>query len=168
VNDDHGGGPTRVDVVLRDVIDGDLPIFFTQHRDPMANHMAAFTVKDPTDEAAFNERWGRILNDATVTVQTIVFEGQVAGSVLSFEQFGQREVSYWIDRSLWGRGIATAALSALLTRVTTRPLHARAAKDNLASIRVLEKCGFSITGEDKGFANARGQEVEEFILELAG
>jgi RimJ/RimL family protein N-acetyltransferase len=48
----------------------------------------------------------------------------------------------------------------------TRPLYARVAKDNIASIRVLEKCGFTIYGEDKGFSNARGVEVEELILKL--
>ncbi|MDX6482371.1 MAG: hypothetical protein QOE95_142, partial [Gaiellaceae bacterium] len=41
-----------------------------------------------------------------------------------------------------------------------------AAKDNVASLRVLEKCGFKIVGEGKGFSNARGEEVEEFLLEL--
>jgi RimJ/RimL family protein N-acetyltransferase len=50
--------------------------------------------------------------------------------------------------------------------VQTRPLYARAAQDNAASIRVLQKCGFMICGEDKGFANARGEEVEEIILRL--
>jgi hypothetical protein len=31
---------------------------------------------------------------------------------------------------------------------------------------VLAKCAFVIVGEDRGFANARGQEVEEFVLEM--
>ena len=48
----------------------------------------------------------------------------------------------------------------------TRPLYARAAKDNIASLRVLEKCGFTIAGYARGFANARGEEVEEVVLEL--
>lgn len=47
-----------------------------------------------------------------------------------------------------------------------RPLYARVVKDNLASQRVLQKCGFTICGENKGFANARGKEVEEFIMRL--
>jgi RimJ/RimL family protein N-acetyltransferase len=47
-----------------------------------------------------------------------------------------------------------------------RPIYARVAKDNVASLRVLEKCGFTITGQAKGFANARGEEIEEWILEL--
>jgi RimJ/RimL family protein N-acetyltransferase len=47
-----------------------------------------------------------------------------------------------------------------------RPIGARVAKDNVASIRVLEKCGFEVAGENKGFANARGEETEEFIFKL--
>jgi RimJ/RimL family protein N-acetyltransferase len=48
----------------------------------------------------------------------------------------------------------------------TRPLTAVVAKDNIASLRVLEKCGFTIIGEDKEFSNARGVEVEELVLRL--
>lgn len=53
-----------------------------------------------------------------------------------------------------------------VTEDDLRPLYARAVKDNIASIRVLEKCGFVLSGEDKGFSNARSKEVEEFILKL--
>src|SRR4029453_19193159 len=74
--------------------------------------------------------------------------------------------TYWIGREFWGRGIATQALAVLLSAVKTRPLYARAAKDNIASLRVLEKCGFTITGYERGFANARGEEIEEVVLEL--
>jgi hypothetical protein len=31
---------------------------------------------------------------------------------------------------------------------------------------VLEKCGFVFVSEDKGFANARGEEIAEVVLEL--
>jgi len=44
-----------------------------------------------------------------------------------------------------------------------RPLYARGAKDNITSIRVLEKCGFTISGYDKAFASARGEEVEKLF-----
>ena len=40
-------------------------------------------------------------------------------------------------------------------------------QDNLASLRVLEKCGFVVIGREKGFANARGMEIEEVVLELS-
>lgn len=42
------------------------------------------------------------------------------------------------------------------------------AQDNAATLRVLEKCGFVICSQDKGFSNARGEEVEEYLLMLRG
>jgi len=154
------------EVRLRDMTARDLPIFFEQQMDSAANYMAAFTAKDPADRNAFTAHWSRLLGDETVIKKTILFEGDVAGQVLSFERFGKREVCYWIGRQYWGKGIATQALSELLDHLKTRPLYARAAKDNIASIRVLEKCGFTISGHDKGFADARGEDVEEVILKL--
>ncbi|HZR39001.1 MAG TPA: GNAT family N-acetyltransferase [Ktedonobacteraceae bacterium] len=156
------------DVVLRDVIESDLPIFFEQQLDPDANYMAAFTSRDPADRDAFMAHWKRILGDETTINKTILFNGQVAGSVASYEdeEFGKPEVTYWIGKNYWGKGIATRALLALLDYIKERPLYARAVKDNISSLRVLEKCGFAICGEGKGFANARGAEVEEFTLRL--
>lgn len=128
--------------------------------------MAAFTRKDPSDRMAFDAHWDRIRADKTITIKTILFDGQVAGSVLSFDLFGAPSVSYWIRREFWGKGIATEAFAKFLQLNTTRPIYARVAKDNIASIRVLEKCGFAMSGVDKGFANARGAEIEELIFEL--
>ena len=107
-----------------------------------------------------------ILADETIIIQTILFDGQVAGHILSHVWFGEPEVSYWLGKEFWGKGIAAMALLEFLKQVTIRPLYARVAKDNIASIRVLEKCGFTIFSQDKGFSNARNQEVEEFILQL--
>ncbi|MCX6099824.1 MAG: GNAT family N-acetyltransferase [Candidatus Bipolaricaulota bacterium] len=97
----------------------------------------------------------------------MVYDGQVVGSVLSYEEAGKPEVSYWIGKEYWGKGFATRALSDLLVHGNkTRPIYARVARDNLGSRRVLEKCGFKIIGEARGFANARGEEIEELLLEL--
>ena len=148
------------------MIKDDLPIFFEHQLDPDANQMAAFTAKNPADREAFTAHWTKILGDATITIKTILFEGQVAGHVVSHAWFGTPEVSYWIGKDYWGRGIATRALAGFLGDFKVRPLYARSAKDNVASIRVLKKCGFTISGEGKWFSNARGQEVEEYILEL--
>lgn len=153
-------------LALRDVTRADLPLFFTFQQDADANYMAAFTAKDPTDWNAFLAHWNRILDDAAITNQTILYNRKVIGHVASFEQMGQREVTYWLDRAHWGQGLATRALAEFLRHFTVRPLFARAVKDHVASLRVLAKCGFVIVGEDSGFANARGQEVEEFVLEL--
>ena len=154
------------EALLRAVIKSDLAVFFNQQLDPTANHMAAFTAKDPADRDVFMQKWAKILRDETITKMTILFNGHVAGSILSHGWFGIPEVSYWIGKEHWGKGIATKALSEFLSHVVVRPLYARAANDNLASIRVLEKSGFTITGKDKGFANARGKEIEETIFIL--
>lgn len=155
-------------VGLREVQAEDLPLFFEHQLDPEAKFMAAFTAQDPTDQRAFMAHWTRILGDATITIRTILIEGQVAGSVSSYEETaGHPEVTYWLGKPYWGKGIATAALRALLAQVTTRPIYARVAKDNRASLRVLEKCGFTIIDEDKEFAHARGQEIEEWLLQLS-
>lgn len=155
------------DILLRAVREADLPIFFEQQQDPEANFMVAFVAEDPHDREAFMAHWARILSDASNTTLTIVADGQIAGHIASFEQFGKPSVGYWLGRAYWGRGIATRALAELLRRIPTRPLYARAAKDNRASIRVLQKCGFTICGEETGFANARGGDIEEYVLVLA-
>jgi RimJ/RimL family protein N-acetyltransferase len=159
-------GEASGELSLREVRDEDLPIFFEQQRDPVYDRMAAFTHKDPSNRATFDAHWAKIRADPAITIRTIVFEGEVVGSVATFVLFGDREVTYGIARRHWGKGLATRALSRFLGLVTTRPLHARAASDNLGSLRVLEKCGFRVTGRERGFANARGQEIEETVLEL--
>lgn len=154
-------------VTLRDVLPGDLPTFYEHGRDPTAVHMAAFTAPDPNDRAAFDAHWARILANPFVATQTVLVDGTVVGSVGSYTDDGRREVTYWIGREFWGRGIATAALQAFLRQETRRPLYARAAADNAASIRVLEKCGFVLIGRERGYANARGAEIDEVVMELA-
>lgn len=150
---------------LRNVTQGDLPIFFEQQNEPDAIQMAAFTAKDPIDQKAFNAHWQRILAADTIITRTIVWQEQVAGYVLSYEDEGKPEVSYWLGRTFWGKGLATQALAVFLADVNqTRPIYGRVAKDNMGSIRVMEKCGFVITDETRGFANARGQEIEELVL----
>jgi RimJ/RimL family protein N-acetyltransferase len=156
------------DIVLRAVAETDLPILFEYESDPVAVHMAAFTAKNPADRNAFNEHWRKILSDPEIIVRSIIFEGQLAGSIGSFvdPEFRKREVTYWIGRKYWGKGIATTALSAFLRFLKARPIYARTAHDNIASMRVLEKCGFKIIDYGSGFANARGKQIEEAILEL--
>jgi RimJ/RimL family protein N-acetyltransferase len=153
-------------ITLRDVIDSDLPIFFDQQRDPVSVHMAAFASRDPRDRDAFDAHWKKIRVDPGIVIKTVVFEDRVAGCVTKYMLSGKPEVAYRLGREYWGKGLATAALTEFLRQVTTRPIYAHAAKDNLASLRVLEKCGFKICGYEKSFAMARGQEIDEVALEL--
>ena len=153
-------------VQLRPVADGDLPIFFEHQRDPQGVHMAAFTVPDPDDRAAFDDHWRWLRNNPTILMRTITVKGQPAGHVSSYVGDVGLEVTYWLGREDWGRGIASAALQAFLLVQTQRPLRGRAAADNAASLRVMERCGFVRIGHDRGYANARRAEIDEILLEL--
>ena len=152
--------------VLREVRDEDLAVLFEQWADPVAVHMAAFTAPDHMDWDAFERRWSRLRADETVLAKVIAVDDDVAGTIGSWGDSGEREVTYWIGRSYWGKGIATDALKAFLAIDRSRPLHARVASDNVASRRVLEKCGFRVVATERGFAEARSGEIEELVLRL--
>ncbi|MFM9367156.1 GNAT family N-acetyltransferase [Streptomyces sp. Da 82-17] len=153
------------EVALRPVHDSDLPVFFRQMNDPESARVAAFTSPRTADWDQFEAHWNRIRASADV-VRTVLVDGDVTGSAAVYGEPGEREVTYWIDRAYWGRGIATAALRALLAEVPERPLYARAAADNAGSVRVLEKCGFTVTARESGYAHARGAEIPEYVLRL--
>ena len=140
-------------VILRAVEPADLPIFFEHQRDPVALVMAGM----PRPRAARRSTsTGRGSWPTTPSrIRTIVADGEVAGNVLSFERDGRREVGYWIGRDHWGRGVATAALVAFLGEEEARPLHAGVEPHNGGSLRVLEKCGFAVCGEEDGLVILR-------------
>lgn len=148
------------------MIDSDLDVIFEQEREEKAVWMAAFTADDPNDRKAFDDHWQRIRNKDDITIRTILFDGQVAGHIASFMREGDREVTYWIGEAFWGKGIATEALTQFLEIDRFRPIHGRVAFDNVGSSRVLERCGFVKTATERGYANARGEEIEEYVFRL--
>jgi RimJ/RimL family protein N-acetyltransferase len=152
--------------VLREIEDRDLDVLFEHSRDRDAIRMAAFTSPDQNDRAAFERRWARLRGDVSTTNRVIEIDRRVVGHIASFDLEGRREITYWIGREDWGRGIATRALQGFLQLEASRPLYARAASDNAASIRVLTKCGFLIVGEGRGFAHGRNEETDEVVLRL--
>ena len=153
-------------VALREVRDEDLNGLFEQMRDPEAVWMAAFTAEDPDDRAFFEARLAHMQDAPGTTLRAITCDGRLAGMAATYVLDGGTEVTYWVDRALWGRGVATQALLLLLDEVKVRPLYARAASDNLGSLRVLQKAGFRVTGTNRDFARARNAEIEETVLRL--
>lgn len=149
------------DFRLREVTESDFPIFFEHQLDPEASRMAAFP---PRDRDAFMAHWTKIMADDSNILRTVVFDGEVAGNLVSWERDGRRVVGYWIGREYWGNGVATKALSQFLAAMRDRPLYAHVAKHNVASIRVLEKCGFRDSGED--VAASDDDDVEELLVVL--
>ena len=150
-------------IQLRDVRETDLPIFYAQQVDPIATAMAGFPSRS---RDAFMAHWATIMADESVQLKTILFHGEVAGNIVCFQQLGEREVGYWLGKEYWGKGIATQALEEFLKTIETRPLYAHVAKLNIGSRRVLEKCGFTIAGEDRFFSEVFGKNIDEFILTL--
>jgi RimJ/RimL family protein N-acetyltransferase len=146
-------------VSLRDVQEGDLPIFFEHQLDPEARAMAAFAAR-PYD--AFMDHWAKCLAEKSNILKTILFRGSVAGNIVYWEQSGAGHVGYWLGKEHWGQGIATAALAQFLELVKARPLYAHVVKSNAASIRVLTKCGFTVSGEDT--FDVDGESGSEFIM----
>jgi RimJ/RimL family protein N-acetyltransferase len=153
-------------VALRSVEDSDLDALFDQMRDPESVRMAAFTAKDPNDREAFDSHMAKVRATHDTTLRAVTRDGHLVGSIASFVIDGDTEITYWIDRSAWGQGIASQALALLLDTVDVRPLHARAASDNLGSLRVLQKAGFTIIGTETAYATARNADIEETILRL--
>lgn len=156
-----------MEIRLRKTERTDLEFFFHFQLDSEANYMAAFTSKDPTDKVAYLNKYSKLIKDPTVNNQTIIVNNIIAGSIAKFILDDKAEITYWIDKKFWNKGIATAALKNFLALEKTRPVFGRVAFDNFGSQKVLEKCGFIKIWTDKGFANARQTETEEFIYELA-
>jgi RimJ/RimL family protein N-acetyltransferase len=154
------------DITIREVEPSDLEAFYQQQLDPEAIRMAAFVAEDRKDKTVFQAHWTKILQSSQNINRTIVADGKVAGYIACYPDGDHLEVTYWIGREFWGKGFATEALKRMLKLVSERPIFARAAADNIGSIRVLQKCDFKIIDKDQGFAASRGEEIEECILRL--
>jgi len=128
------------EITLRFITSTDLPIFYLHQADEDAARMADFPIRS---EADFYAHWHKIMTDPLNILRTILYDGEIAGNVVSFILEGRREVGYWLGREFWGKGIATNALQLFLEEISERPLFAFTAHSNPASARVLQKCRFS-------------------------
>lgn len=166
-NNQHNMNQHNPEITLRPTTIADLHHLFVFQLDPEAQHLAAFTPKDPANKIAYLEKYTNILRNPTTNNQTILVNNTIAGSLAKFILEGHAEITYWLDKQFWGQGIASEALKKFLEEELTRPIYGRVAFDNFGSQKVLEKCGFTKVGTDRGFANARQAEIEEFIYRLA-
>ena len=145
------------DISLRPAAEPDVDEFFA--------HSQARGEVIPEDYEGFSTRWHERLVDPTVKIRTITVAEQIVGYIGYFTRNGLPEVSYELGPKYWGKGFAAAALRRFVGEIDVRPLYARVAKDNVRSIGVLQKCGFSTVGEDR-LVSAGGSEVDEFVFAL--
>jgi RimJ/RimL family protein N-acetyltransferase len=149
---------------LRAVQASDLDDFFEQQREPAANALAAFPSRARHD---FYAHWEGAMKDPETVLRTIVFQGRIAGNIVSWRTPQERCVGYWLGQAFWGKGIATQALRGLCAELEERPLFAYVARHNPGSLRVLEKCGFAIVGElEVAPSDASAPEIREYVLRL--
>ena len=93
---------------------------------------------------------GWIAKQDSPTVWAIEVDGEAIGGIgIEPETDVERvsaEIGYWLGESFWGRGIATAALTAVTAEAFKRfeftRLYALPFADHIASVRVLEKAGY--------------------------
>lgn len=155
-----------MNLILKQTTKKDLNQLFLYQKDEISNQMAAFTAENPNDKEAYMDKWSKIIENPAINMQTIFMDDINIGSVLHFDMMGETNVSYWIDRKYWGKGIATNVLSLFLKKVGKRPLVGRTAFDNYGSQKVLTNCGFILSGKELEFANARNKKIEEFIFKI--
>lgn len=87
-------------------------------------------------------------------IQAIVTD-EIIGAIGFFPQEGimrtNAELGYWLSEDFWGKGIMTQAINRTVSRIFTHydilRIYARPFGTNIASQRVLEKCGFSLEGK---------------------
>lgn len=179
-----------ITVVLRPVRPEDLPALFEFQCDPEASAMAG---TKPRTREAFFANWERSFADPWINSRVIeicpaangetLAQGAhaaltgalpvIVGSIGCFRtdaaapEWARDNVGYAVARPFWGQGIASRALAMFLTQEQRRPLHATTVVTNLASQRILRKCGFRFLGTHMGEETERylAAEVAEFVLD---
>lgn len=73
----------------------------------------------------------------------------------------QSEVGYWVAPAYWNTGVASSAVSSLVTENPQNcdNIFASVFQDNAASARVLTNCGFQYLGDAESFSVARNAKV---------
>ncbi len=109
------------------------------------------------------------------TYFAIEADGELAGGIgyirkTDVERIGA-EVGYWLGRAFWGRGIATAALRLLTAHAFAadpelRRLWAVPFARNVASARVLEKCGYRLEGTLRQSAIKDGVVLDQWMYAI--
>ena len=144
----------------------ELPLSVVQERLEQDSFSAGLVLPDGPLEVTFPASWPgdalpifpELLRSGGSTRQFVLidrFLGLAVGLMGSKggpDEHGDLEIGYGLNPECWGQGYATEALQALLPHWQVSPgvrrVTAETSVSNVASGRVLEKCGFVQVGED--------------------
>ncbi len=115
---------------------------------------------------------GWIAKQPSPTVWAIDVDGEAVGGIgIELRTDVERvsaEIGYWLGESLWGRGIATEALTAVTAEAFRRfditRLYALPFADHAASVRVLEKAGYVREGHLRRSAIKDGKIRDQLLF----
>lgn len=152
-----------VQVTLRQVEDGDLDILYEQQRDPEAVRMMAFPARS---EPEFAAHWARVRANPSNLVWAIEADGELVGSIGSWEMEGQREVGLWHRTGVLGArdchpGAAPGPGAAAASPAVW--LHCAAQPRLDASAGEMRLCA---GGPVQGVLNVDGELVDELVFRL--
>ena len=145
-------------LLLRTFTENDAPLIYELNNDPDVTRFTHDTIKDPDDAeevlikkilpqyALYNHgRW------AVHVRPTLEFLGW-CGLKYRFE-LNEVDLGYRFKKSSWGKGYATEAAYASIKygfeKLYLHRITARAEIDNMASWKVLEKCGMTYIGQQE-------------------
>ena len=94
-----------LNLILRPTQISDLDTLFQFQLDKEGGYLAAFMPEDPTNKSTYIDKYTKLLNNPTVNNQTILLDNIIVGSVAKFIMAGEAEITYWIDRKFWRKGI---------------------------------------------------------------
>lgn len=145
-------------IILRPWRDSDAPVLYRWASDPDVGPRAGWAPHQSVEESL--EVIRTVFCDATNTWAIELKETGEAIGAMGYgpscncnlpARDGEPLIGYWIAKPYWNRGICTEALGLMIEHIRCRTdiesLISGHFIDNPASGRVMEKCGFTPTGE---------------------
>jgi ribosomal-protein-alanine N-acetyltransferase len=143
------------DYVLREKQDYDVVDFFNYYSDPLVNQHIISEIPANLEEARKELYWRNIFyqNDGIYFAIAKKENNQLIGSIglTNFNRYNNRiEISYDLASQYWRKGISFAAIKQVLHygfyHLNVNRIEAFTAIDNIASKKLLIKCGFQFEG----------------------
>ncbi|MFN8311065.1 MAG: GNAT family protein [Chitinophagales bacterium] len=113
----------------------------------------------------------RSLANMPVTIFAIEVQGEAVGGIGIHPQGDimkrNAELGYWLGEPFWNKGIISAAIPQMVSFAFAKfdiiRIFARPFGSNIASQRVLEKCGFQLEARFPGILEKQGRIEDELI-----